>query len=132
MRIYVTSVMVDDQARALDFYTNKLGFQLKHDIPIGAHRWLTVVSKEQPGGTELLLEPSEHPAAQPFKRALVQDGIPATSFQVDDVDSEFKRLKKLGVRFTMEPMDAGTVRMVVFDDTCGNLIQLVQMTGKQQ
>jgi catechol 2,3-dioxygenase-like lactoylglutathione lyase family enzyme len=132
MRIYVTSVMVDDQARALDFYTNKLGFQLKHDIPIGAHRWLTVVSKEQPDGTELLLEPSEHPAAQPFKRALVQDGIPATSFQVDDVDSEFKRLKALGVRFTMEPMDAGTVRMVVFDDTCGNLIQLVQMTGKQQ
>jgi catechol 2,3-dioxygenase-like lactoylglutathione lyase family enzyme len=132
MRIYVTSVMVDDQARALDFYTNKLGFQLKHDIPIGAHRWLTVVSKEQPDGTELLLEPSEHPAAQPFKRALVQDGIPATSFQVDDVDSEFKRLKALGVRFTMEPMDAGTVRMVVFDDSCGNLIQLVQMTGKQQ
>jgi catechol 2,3-dioxygenase-like lactoylglutathione lyase family enzyme len=132
MRIYVTSVMVDDQARALDFYTNKLGFQLKHDIPIGAHRWLTVVSKEQPDGTELLLEPSEHPAAQPFKRALVEDGIPATSFQVDDVESEFKRLKDLGVRFTVEPMDAGTVRMVVLDDTCGNLIQLVQMTGKQQ
>jgi catechol 2,3-dioxygenase-like lactoylglutathione lyase family enzyme len=132
MRIYVTSVMVDDQARALDFYTNKLGFQLKHDIPIGAHRWLTVVSQEQPDGTELLLEPSEHPAAQPFKKALVEDGIPATSFQVDDVDSEFKRLKDLGVRFTVEPMDAGTVRMVVFDDTCGNLIQLVQMTGKQQ
>jgi catechol 2,3-dioxygenase-like lactoylglutathione lyase family enzyme len=132
MRIYVTSVLVDDQARALDFYTNKLGFQLKHDIPIGAHRWLTVVSNEQPDGTELLLEPSEHPAAQPFKRALVEDGIPATSFQVDDVDSEFKRLKGLGVRFTVEPMDAGAVRMGVFDDTCGNLIQLVQMTGKQQ
>jgi catechol 2,3-dioxygenase-like lactoylglutathione lyase family enzyme len=132
MRIYITSVMVDDQARALDFYTNKLGFQLKHDIPIGAHRWLTVVSRDQPDGTELLLEPSEHPAALPFKRALVEDGIPATSFQVDDVDTEFKRLKDLGVTFTVEPMDAGTVRMVVFDDTCGNLIQLVQMTGKQQ
>jgi catechol 2,3-dioxygenase-like lactoylglutathione lyase family enzyme len=132
MRIYITSVLVDDQSRALDFYTSKLGFQLKRDIPIGAHRWLTVVSKEQPDGTELLLEPSEHPAAQPFKRALVEDGIPATSFQVDDVDTEFRRLKDLGVRFTVEPMDAGTVRMVVFDDTCGNLIQLVQMTGQQQ
>src|SRR5688572_30730545 len=127
MRISVTSVMVDDQARALDFYTNKLGFELKHDIPLGEHRWLTVVSKEQPDGTELLLEPSEHPAAAPFKKALVMDGIPATSFQVDDIDAEFKRLKDLGVRFTVEPMDAGMVRMVVLDDTCGNLIQLVQM-----
>jgi catechol 2,3-dioxygenase-like lactoylglutathione lyase family enzyme len=131
MRIYVTSVLVDDQAKALDFYTGKLGFQVKHDIPLGEHRWLTVVSKEQPDGTELLLEPSSHPAVAPFKSALVADGIPATSFQVDDVDAEFERLKGLGVKFTLEPMDAGNVRMAVLDDTCGNLIQLMQVTRKQ-
>lgn len=132
MRVYVTSVFVDDQAKALDFYTNKLGFELKNDVPTGEHRWLTVVSKEQPDGTELLLEPSEHPAAKPFKEALVADGIPFTSFQVDDLDAEFKKLEALGVEFTREPMDAGPVRMAVFDDTCGNLIQLIQMTGQQQ
>jgi catechol 2,3-dioxygenase-like lactoylglutathione lyase family enzyme len=115
----------------LDFYTNKLGFTVKHDVPVGEHRWLTVVSKEQPDGTELLLEPSVHPAVTPYKKALVKDGIPATSFQVDNVDAEFKRLKGIGVRFTQERMDAESVRMVVFDDTCGNLIQLVQMTGEQ-
>jgi len=131
MRIYVTSVFVDDQAKALDFYTGKLGFQVKHDIPLGEHRWLTVVSKEQPDGTELLLEPSDHPAVTPYKNAMVADGIPATAFRVDDLDAEFERLKDTGVRFTLEPMDAGPVRMAVFDDTCGNLIQLVQMTGKQ-
>ncbi|MEQ1514946.1 MAG: VOC family protein [Usitatibacteraceae bacterium] len=129
MRIYVTSVFVDDQAKALDFYTNKLGFEVKHDVPLGEYRWLTVVSKEQPEGTELLLEPSEHPAVAPYKSALVEDGIPATSFQVDDIDAEYERLTRLGVAFTREPMDAGTVRMAVFDDSCGNLIQLVQMTG---
>ncbi|MCA1456844.1 VOC family protein [Bradyrhizobium sp. BRP22] len=127
MRIYVTSVFVDDQAKALNFYTDKLGFILKHDIPLGAHRWLTVVSKEAPEGTELLLEPGEHPAVGPYKSALVNDGIPAASFQVDDLDKEFGRLRELGVQFTVEPMDAGTVRMAVFDDTCGNLIQLVEM-----
>ena len=132
MRIYITSIFVDDQARALDFYTKKLGFEVKNDVPMGEHRWLTVVSKEQPDGTELLLEPSDHPAVTPYKNALVEDGIPATSFQVDDVDSEFERLKDSGVKFTQEPTDAGPVRMAVFDDTCGNLIQLVQMTGKQQ
>jgi catechol 2,3-dioxygenase-like lactoylglutathione lyase family enzyme len=131
MRIYVTSIFVDDQAKALDFYTNKLGFEVKHDVPLGEYRWLTVVSKEQPDGTELLLEPSAHPAVKPYKNALVEDGIPATSFQVDDVDAEFERLKNIGVKFTVKPMDAGPVRMAVFDDTCGNLIQLVQMTGKQ-
>lgn len=131
MRIYVTSIFVDDQAKALDFYTNTLGFAVKNDVPVGEHRWLTVVSKEQPDGTELLLEPSVHPAVTPYKKALVKDGIPATSFQVDDVDAEFKRLKDSGVTFTLEPMDAGSVRMAVFDDTCGNLIQVVQMTGKQ-
>lgn len=130
MRIHVTSVLVDDQAKALDFYTRKLGFEVKHDIPMGEHRWLTVVSKEQPDGTELLLEPSEHPAAKPFKDALVADGIPFTSFQVDDLDAEFERLKGEGVSFTQEPVDAGPVRMAVLDDTCGNLIQLIQMTGR--
>ena len=127
MRIYVTSVLVDDQANALRFYTDKLGFILKHDIPLGEHRWLTLVSKEQPEGTELLLEPSEHPAVKPFKNALVKDGIPATSFQVQDLNAEFARLHDLGVVFTVEPMYAGTVRMAVLDDTCGNLIQLVEM-----
>jgi catechol 2,3-dioxygenase-like lactoylglutathione lyase family enzyme len=132
VRIYITSVFVDDQARALDFYTKKLGFQVKNDIPMGEHRWLTVVSKEQPDGTELLLEPSDHPAVTPYKNALVEDGIPATSFQVDDVDAEFKRLEAIGATFTQAPTDAGPVRTAVLDDTCGNLIQLVQMTEKQQ
>lgn len=131
MRIYVTSVFVDDQAKALDFYTGKLGFEVKNDIPLGDNRWLTVVSKEQPDGTELLLEPSDHPAVKPYKDALVEDGIPAASFKVDDMDAEFGKLKANGVSFTQEPMDAGPVRMAVFDDTCGNLIQLVQMTGEQ-
>jgi catechol 2,3-dioxygenase-like lactoylglutathione lyase family enzyme len=130
MRIYVTSVLVDDQSKALDFYTQTLGFVLKHDIPLGDDRWLTVVSKEDPAGTELLLEPSGHPAAGPYKSALVADGIPATSFQVDDLNAEYQRLRDLGVRFTVEPMDAGPVRMAVFDDTCGNLIQIIEMIDK--
>lgn len=127
MRIYVTSVLVDDQAKALDFYGGKLGFKVKHDIPMGEHRWLTLVSPENPEGTELLLEPSAHPAAKPWKSALVADGIPATSFQVDDLAAEYDRLVALGVTFTLKPMDAGTVHMAVLDDTCGNLIQLIQM-----
>jgi catechol 2,3-dioxygenase-like lactoylglutathione lyase family enzyme len=127
MKIYVMSVFVDDQAKALDFYTEKLGFIVKHDIPIGAHRWLTVVSKEAPDGTELLLEPGEHPAVEPYKSSLVSDGIPVASFKVDDLTKEFGRLRDLGVKFTVEPMDAGTVRMAILDDTCGNLIQLVEM-----
>ena len=127
MRIYVTSVFVDDQAQALDFYTRVLGFNVKNDVPLGENRWLTVVSPEQPEGAELLLEPSDHPAVKPYKAALVEDGIPATSFQVDDIDSEYERLQALGVSFTRAPMDAGTVRMAVLDDTCGNLVQLVQM-----
>lgn len=131
MRIYVTSVLVDDQSKALEFYTNTLGFVVKHDIAMGGEdRWLTVVSPEDPGGTELLLEPSGHPAAKPFKDALVEDGIPAASFKVDDLNAEFKRLRELGVRFTTEPMDAGAVRMAVFDDTCGNLIQIIEMIEK--
>ena len=132
MRIYITSIFVDDQAKALDFYIKKLGFEMKNDVPMGEHRWLTVVSKEQPDGTELLLEPSDHPAVTPYKNALVEDGIPASSFQVDDVDAEFERLKDIGVTFIQEPTNTGPVRMGVLDDTCGNLIQLVQMTGKQQ
>ena len=127
MRIYVTSVFVDDQSKAQDFYTRMLGFKVKNDVPLGEYRWLTVVSPEDPEGTELLLEPSEHPAVKPYQAALVEDGIPATSFQVDDVDSEYDRLLSLGVSFTREPMDAGPVRMAVLDDTCGNLIQLIQM-----
>lgn len=126
MRIYITNVFVDDQARALEFYSGTLGFKVKHDIPMGEHRWLTLESAEQPGGTELLLEPSEHPAVAPFKQALVRDGIPAASFMVDDLDAEARRLESLGVRFVMSPRDAGPVRMAVIDDTCGNLIQLVQ------
>jgi catechol 2,3-dioxygenase-like lactoylglutathione lyase family enzyme len=127
MRIYVTSVLVDDQKQALDFYTNVLGFTKKTDIPLGDASWLTVVSPEQPDGTELLLEPSGHPAAKPFKNALVEDGIPFTSFSVDDVQAEFDRLRSKGVRFTQEPTEMGGVTMAVFDDTCGNLIQIVQL-----
>jgi catechol 2,3-dioxygenase-like lactoylglutathione lyase family enzyme len=128
MKIYVTSVFVEDQAKALDFYTRVLGFEMKHDIPVGEHRWLTVVGKDNPKGAELLLEPSEHPAVKPFKDALVRDGIPAASFQVDDLDAEFDRLRDLGVEFTQAPMDAGAVKMAVLNDTCGNLIQLVEMS----
>jgi catechol 2,3-dioxygenase-like lactoylglutathione lyase family enzyme len=127
MRIYVTSVFVDDQKKALDFYTNTLGFTKKTDIDLGGASWLTVVSPEQPDGTELLLEPSGHPAVKPYKDALVEDGIPATSFAVDDVQAEFDRLQSNGVRFTQEPTDMGGVTTAVFDDTCGNLIQIVQL-----
>ena len=127
MKIVVTSVMVDDQERALRFYTDILGFQTKHDIPMGHHRWLTVVSKSEPNGVELLLEPDEHPAAKPFKEALVEDGIPATSFGVDDVHAEYERLCGLGVRFTQPPVAMGPVTTAVLDDTCGNLIQIAQL-----
>jgi catechol 2,3-dioxygenase-like lactoylglutathione lyase family enzyme len=128
MRINVTSVLVDDQDKALRFYTDVLGFVKKTEIPLGEARWLTVVSPEEPEGTELLLEPDAHPAAKPFKQALVADGIPLTSFAVDDVRSEFERLRSLGVRFTQEPVEAGPVTTAVFDDTCGNLIQIASQT----
>lgn len=124
MRIVVTSVLVDDQEKALDFYTNVLGFVTKNDIPMGGARWLTVVSPEDPDGTELLLEPDAHPAAEPFKRALVEDGIPFTSFGVGDVEAEYERLMALGVRFTQVPTQMGPVTTAVLDDTCGNLIQI--------
>jgi catechol 2,3-dioxygenase-like lactoylglutathione lyase family enzyme len=126
MRITLTSVLVDDQDKALGFYTDVLGFQRKTDIPVGEARWLTVVSPEAPEGPELLLEPDAHPAAKPYKAALVADGIPATSFAVEDVQAEFQRLRGLGVRFTQDPVDMGAVTTAVFDDTCGNLIQIAK------
>jgi len=126
MRINMTSVLVDDQVKALRFYTDVLGFVKKNDVPVGEARWLTVVSRAEPDGVELLLEPDEHPAAGQFKRALLSDGIPFTSFAVDDVKTEFDRLQGLGVRFTQEPTEMGTVTTAVFDDTCGNLIQIAR------
>ena len=124
MRINLTSVLVDDQDKALKFYTEVLGFVKKVEIPMGEHRWLTVVSPEDADGTQLVLEPDAHPAAGPFKRALVEDGIPFTSFAVDDVRKEYERLRAAGVRFTQEPVDMGPVTTAVLDDTCGNLIQI--------
>lgn len=124
MRIVITSVFVDDQAKALEFYTETLGFVKKQDIPMGQHRWLTVVSPENPNGPELLLEPDDHPAAKTFKQALMEDGIPFTSFEVDDVHREHERLGELGVRFTQDPTDMEVVTTAVLDDTCGNLIQI--------
>ena len=129
MRVNLASVLVDDQAKALRFYTEVLGFQEKHNIPLGEHRWITVVSPEDPEGTELVLEPDEHPAAKPFKEALVADGIPFTSFAVDDVHAQYDRLRGLGVRFTQEPTDMGPVTTAVLDDTCGNLIQIAHQPG---
>jgi catechol 2,3-dioxygenase-like lactoylglutathione lyase family enzyme len=126
MRIVVTSVLVDDQDKALRFYTDVLGFVKKTEVPLGAHRWLTVVSPDDQDGVELVLEPDEHPAVRPFKRALVEDGIPFTSFGVKDVNAEYKRLVAAGVRFTQPPVDMGPVATAVLDDTCGNLIQIAQ------
>ena len=127
MRIHLTSVMVDDQDRALRFYTDVLGFVKKTEVSLGDHSWLTVVSPDQPDGVELVLEPDEHPAAKPFKQALVEDGIPFTSFAVDDVKAEYDRLVACGVRFTQPPTAMGPVTTAVFDDTCGNLIQIATM-----
>ncbi|SDN80936.1 VOC family protein [Geodermatophilus sp. DSM 45219] len=124
IRIAITSVLVDDQAKALAFYTEKLGFTTKTDEPAGGARWLTVVSPADPDGVELLLEPDGHPAARPFKDALVADGIPFTQFAVDDVYAEVERLKGLGVQFTQDAVDMGPVVTAVLDDTCGNLIQI--------
>ena len=126
MRIHLSSILIDDQDKALRFYTEVLGFEKKTEIPLGEHRWLTLVSPEDPNGTELVLEPDAHPAAKPFKEALVTDGIPFTSFAVDDITVEFERLRELGVTFTQEPVAMGPVTTAVFDDTCGNLIQIAQ------
>lgn len=125
MKIELTSIFVDDQARARAFYTEVLGFQTHHDIPLGDDSWLTVVSPSQPDGPELLLEPAHHPAVKPYRDALVADGIPLAQFTVDDVQAEYDRLCSAGVVFTQAPTDLGTVVMAVFDDTCGNLIQIV-------
>ena len=127
MKIALTSVLVDDQEKALRFYTDVLGFVPKNDVPMGEHRWLTVVSPEAPDGVELVLEPDAHPAVRPFKEALAGDGIPFTSFAVDDVHAEYARLTAAGVRFTQEPLTMGPVTTAVLDDTCGNLIQLASM-----
>lgn len=125
MKIRLTSIFVDDQAKALRFYTEVLGFVKKYDVPVGEKdRWLTVVSPEEPGGTELLLEPAGHPAVKPYRDALTGDGIPVTQFAVEDVRAEYERLSRLGVRFTQEPVDMGPVTTAVLDDTCGNLIQI--------
>lgn len=127
-RIYITSVFVDDQQKALQFYTEVLGFRMKTDVPAGGARWLTVVSPEEPDGVELLLEPDGHPAVAPFKQALQEDGIPFTSFAVADVYAEYDRLASAGVRFTQEPIEMGPTITAVFDDTCGNLIQLATIS----
>jgi catechol 2,3-dioxygenase-like lactoylglutathione lyase family enzyme len=124
MRIRITSVFVDDQDAALDFYTRVLGFVKKTEVPLGEHRWLTVVSPEDPDGPELLLEPSAHPAVGPFKAALAADGIPFTSFAVADATVEYERLVALGVSFTQPPLTMGPATTAVLDDTCGNLIQI--------
>lgn len=129
MIINVASIFVDDQAKALAFYTEKLGFIKKNDVPVGEDRWLTVVSPEQPNGVELLLEPNGNPVASTYQKGLVEQGIPATSFAVNDIQAEYERLKKLGVEFTMEPTNAGAVTVAIFNDTCGNLIQIAQMNA---
>ena len=130
MRINLTSVLVDDQDKALRFYTEVLGFEKKTEVPLGEHRWLTVVSPEDPDGVELVLGPDEHPAARPFKQALVADGIPFTSFAVADVHAETQRLRALGVTFTQEPAQMGPITTAVLDDTCGNLIQITRRAGR--
>src|SRR5215467_5373298 len=126
MRIVITSIFVDNQDKALDFYTSKLGFVKKTEVPLGEHKWLTVVAPDDQEGTELLLEPDSHPAVRPFKEALVQDGIPFTQFAVDDIQGEYERLQAAGVVFTQPPVAMGPVTTAVLDDTCGNLIQLAQ------
>ncbi|VVB94952.1 Glyoxalase/Bleomycin resistance protein/Dioxygenase superfamily protein [uncultured archaeon] len=124
MKIKLSSVFVDDQDKALKFYTEVLGFVKKRDIPVGKFKWLTVVSPEEPYGTELVLEPDDNPAAKTFKKALFEQGIPLTAFDVDDIQKEYERMNKLGVVFRGEPTKMGPITQAVFDDTCGNLIQI--------
>ena len=127
MKINLASVFVDDQNKALSFYTETLGFVKKTEMPVGEFKWLTVVSPEEPDGVELVLEPSDHPAVRPFKEAIVADGIPFTSFAVNDVQAEYERLSARGVKFVQQPASMGPVTTAVFDDTCGNLIQIAAM-----
>ena len=130
MKIKLASVSVGDLDKALKFYTEVLGFVKKQDIPLGETKWLTVVSPEAPDGVELLLEPNaDYPAMKALKEALVKDGIPFTAFEVDDIQQEYTRLKDLGVEFTMEPTNMGMTTVAIFDDTCGNLIQIYQVTA---
>jgi catechol 2,3-dioxygenase-like lactoylglutathione lyase family enzyme len=126
MRIKLISIFVDDQDKALRFYTDVLGFKKKQDFPVGCARWITVVSAEGPDDLELVLEPNGHPAASAYQSALVKDGIPATAFESMEIHTEVQRLKERGVVFTMEPTVAGTVTLAIFSDTCGNLIQVYQ------
>lgn len=126
IKIYVTSVPVENQEKALDFYTTVLGFIKKRDIPMGEHKWLTVVSPEEQAGVELLLEPMAFEPAKLYQQSLKDAGIPWTSFAVDDIDKEYQRLSDLGVQFSIAPREAGPVMIAVLDDTCGNYIQLMQ------
>ncbi|GAB6254553.1 MULTISPECIES: VOC family protein [Peribacillus] len=126
MKIIVTSIFVQDQDKALEFYSEKLGFEKKHDVPMGKFRWITLVSPDDHDGTELLLEPNEHPAAKEYQNKIFSEGIPATMFGVSDIRKEYERLLENGVKFTMEPTKMGEVTIAVFDDTCGNLIQIMQ------
>jgi predicted enzyme related to lactoylglutathione lyase len=127
MKIKLTSVFVDNQGKALKFYTEVLGFVRKSDITAGGYRWLTVVSPEEQDGTQLLLPPNDNPAAKSYQESIFKQGIPAAMFFVDDIQNEYQRLKKLGVRFTMEPTKTPGSTIIVFDDTCGNLIQVTQL-----
>ncbi len=127
MKIKLSSVMVDDQDKALRFYTEVLGFDKKEDLAVGEARWLTVVSPQAPDEAELLLEPNSNPAAKTYQRALFEQGIPFTAFAVEDIRSEYERLKESGVVFRSEPTSMGPVTVAVFDDTCGNLIQIYQV-----
>jgi catechol 2,3-dioxygenase-like lactoylglutathione lyase family enzyme len=129
IRINVTSVLVDDQDKALKFYTEKLGFVKKTDVPVGDYKWLTVVSPAEPNGVELLLEPDQNPASKAFKKAIFEQGIPATSFAVDDIQQEYERMQGLGVEFTGPPTAMGPVTIATLNDTCGNLIQIAQMNA---
>lgn len=126
MKLQAVSIFVDDQQQALDFYTTKLGFVVAADVPLGDARWLTVIDPDQPNGTQISLEPKGHPAVPPFTEALVRDGIPMCQMSVTDIEAEHARLVKLGVEFTQPPLPMGPVIVAVFDDTCGNLLQLVQ------
>jgi predicted enzyme related to lactoylglutathione lyase len=126
MKIIITSIFVEDQDKALEFYTKTLGFVKKHDVPSGAYRWITLVSADEQEGTELLLEPNVHPAAKEYQQRLFADGIPVTMFGVADIRNEYKQLAEKGVRFTMEPTEMGEVTIAIFDDTCGNLIQMIE------
>ncbi|MFJ8236291.1 VOC family protein [Ureibacillus sp. NPDC094379] len=126
MKIIVTSIFVNDQEKALKFYTETLGFVIKHDVPVGEFRWIALVSPDDPNGTELILEPNNHPAAEEYQKRLFEDGIPVTMFGVENISEEYDRLLKHGVKFAMEPKETGGVTLAIFDDTCGNYLQIMQ------